>query len=56
MKVKHIYPKKKNSKNEINKQADCTKCIHAHKIAEHTYECDAEVYDIKTLSCYEPKE
>ena len=36
----------------------CANCIHSHKIedAEHDkiYSCDAEVYDIDTLTCFVP--
>ncbi len=56
MKVYHIFPKKEIRNNEINKEADCTKCIYANKKEEHIYECYAEAYDIKTLSCFVPKE
>ena len=34
----------------------CGKCAHAHKIGDKEYECDAEVYDIDTLSCFVPRE
>ena len=34
---------------------DCRNCAHAHKIDDITYECDAEVYDIDTPSCFIPK-
>ena len=34
----------------------CRNCVHAHKVDDITYECDAEVYDIDTLSCFIPKE
>lgn len=46
---KHPLPKKDLSR-------DCTKCIHAKKIDDHTYECDAELYDIKMLTCFVPRE
>ena len=55
MKVNHIFPKKETKNNKINKEADCTKCIYANKKEEHVYECYAENYDIKTLSCYKPR-
>ena len=55
MKINHIFPKKKTEKKEINKDADCTKCIYAHQKEEHIYECYAENYDIETLSCYIPR-
>ena len=55
MKINHIFPKKETKKKEINKEADCTKCIYAHKKEEHIYECSAENYDIETLSCYMPR-
>jgi hypothetical protein len=34
----------------------CKNCVHANKVDDITYECDAEVYDIDTLSCFIPKE
>ena len=37
-------------------ERDCVKCKHAHKVAEHEWECDAKEYDIKNLSCFEPRE
>lgn len=36
-----------------NKLDDIT---HANKLDDITYECDADVYDIDTLSCFVPKE
>lgn len=35
---------------------DCRDCAHAHKVDDITYDCDAEVYDINTPSCFVPKE
>lgn len=55
MKIHHIYPKRKVKRNEVDKKADCTKCGHAHYKGEHIYDCDAKDYDVKTLSCYEPR-
>lgn len=46
------YKKWENKRIEIK----CRNCVHAHKIDDITYECDAEVYDIDTLSCFIPKE
>lgn len=38
----------------------CSKCAHAHKVEgsdyDKTYECDAEEFDIETLSCFVPKD
>ena len=34
---------------------DCTKCVHAHKICEGEWECDAENYDLNAFGCYVPK-
>lgn len=34
---------------------DCTKCVHAHKIADHEWECTAKEYDVKDFGCYIPK-
>lgn len=34
----------------------CKNCARAHKVDDIQYECDAEVYDIDTLSCFIPKE
>lgn len=54
MKIYHLYPREKVKKSEINKKADCKTCVHAQYKGEHIYDCDAQFYDIKTLSCYEP--
>lgn len=35
---------------------DCTKCIHANKMEDHVWECDAENYDLKEFTCFVPKE
>lgn len=35
---------------------DCVNCKHAHKVAEHEWECDAENYDIKNLTCFVPRD
>lgn len=38
----------------------CHDCIHAHKVEDDeydkVYECDAEEYDIKNLTCFVPRE
>jgi hypothetical protein len=34
---------------------DCKNCIHASKIDDITYECEALEYDISTLTCFSPK-
>lgn len=34
---------------------DCANCGHAAQIAEHEWDCQAEEYDIDTLSCFEPR-
>lgn len=34
----------------------CSACIHAHKIDDIVYECDAVEYDIDNLTCFVPKE
>jgi hypothetical protein len=34
---------------------DCTKCLHAHKLEDHVWKCDAIEYDIKDFGCYVPK-
>ena len=39
-----------------NECKECKNCAHAHHIEDNVYECDAEVYDIDTLSCFIPKE
>ena len=33
---------------------DCTTCVHAKKVGEHEWECDAEHYDIERFTCYSP--
>lgn len=34
----------------------CNSCAHAKHIEDNVYECDADIYDIDTLSCFIPKE
>ena len=54
MKILHSYPKK-----EFNKESDCSKCKFARRLDKNTLVCDAEEYDVETLSCFvsaEPKE
>ena len=34
----------------------CKNCAHARKIDDIAYECEAEEYDIDTLSCFVPRE
>ena len=53
MKILHSYPKKKK---EFNKEADCSKCKLSRRIDEITLVCDAEEYDVETLSCFIPAE
>ena len=54
MNIHHKHPAVKSEERK------CSKCIHAHKIDDDEYdkmyECDAEVYDIKNLTCFVPKE
>lgn len=40
----------------MEEKKDCCECIHAHRIAEHEWECDAEVYDIDNKTCFIPKD
>lgn len=51
MKVKHKHHPVKDSERQ------CNKCVHAHLIDTNpnTYECDAEVYDIRFLTCFVPR-
>lgn len=42
--------------DERKERKECKNCAHAHKVDDIVYECDAEVYDIDTLSCFVPKE
>ncbi len=43
-------------------EISCRNCTHAHKVDDgvyeydKVYECDAEVYDTKNLSCFTPKD
>lgn len=50
-KILDSYPKKKK---EFNEGADCSKCKFARRIDEITLVCDAEEYDVETLSCFVP--
>ena len=34
---------------------NCSNCVHAHKVDDITYECDAEVYDIDHKTCFIPR-
>ena len=45
---KHPMPKKDISR-------DCTKCAHAKKVADHEWECDAVLYDLRKLTCFVPR-
>ncbi len=45
---KHPLPRKDLSR-------DCTKCEHAKKVADHEWECDAELYDLRMLTCFVPR-
>lgn len=54
MRITHKHPIKKKSPERT-----CPNCIHAHKVEDEydkTYECDAEVYDIRHLTCFVPRE
>lgn len=51
-----VYHEHLTAKSEERR---CSNCVHAHKIDdeyEKMYECDAEVYDIKDLTCFVPRE
>jgi hypothetical protein len=37
------------------KEHDCTKCVHASKLADHEWECNAKEFDLKGFGCYIPK-
>ena len=60
MKVIHSYGKKNLRKLSRNEDADCTKCAFAEKTpgidGGYVWLCHAALYDIKTLSCFVPKE
>lgn len=60
MKVIHSYSKKNLRKLSRNEDADCTKCAFSEKTqdieGEYVWLCHAALYDIKTLSCFVPKE
>ena len=55
---KYVEPDLKNLK--ANKNADCSKCMMSEKTplldGDEGYLCKAALYDIKTLSCFVPKE
>lgn len=57
-KVNHRYPKKNLKNLQREEFADCTKCALSEKSKEddYTWYCNAALYDIKTLSCFVPKE
>ena len=59
MKVIHEYAKKSLRNLKKNEDADCTKCAFAKKVPDieggHTWLCRAALYDIKTLSCFVPR-
>lgn len=49
----------KNDRGLMSYERKCSNCIHAHKLDDEydkVYECDADVFDIKNLSCFVPKE
>lgn len=49
--VVHKYPLPEKDLNR-----DCAKCMHAKKVGEHEWECDAVLYDIKMLTCFVPRD
>ena len=56
MSKEHVRHKHHVVKSEERR---CSNCAHAHKIEDEydkVYECDAEVYDIKFLTCFVPRE
>lgn len=59
MKVIHSYEKKNLKKLRRNNEADCTKCAFAEKTPDieggYVWMCHAALYDIKTLSCFVPR-
>ena len=50
MKIKHKHAAIKSE------ERTCSNCIHANRVDEITLECDAEVYDVKHLTCFEARE
>ena len=59
MKVIHRYEKKNLRNLKKNEDADCTKCSFAEKTPDieggYVWLCRAALYDIKTLSCFVPR-
>ena len=59
MKVIHRYEKKSLRNLKKNEDADCTKCYFAEKTPDieggYVWLCHAALYDIKTLSCFVPR-
>lgn len=59
MKVIHRYEKKSLRNLKKNEDADCTKCSFAEKTPDieggYVWLCHAALYDIKTLSCFVPR-
>lgn len=59
MKVIHSYEKKNLRKLRRNEEADCTKCAFAEKTPDieggYAWMCHAALYDVKTLSCFVPR-
>lgn len=48
------------SKGEATNEKDlvectCSDCIHAKKIGDMTYVCDAEIYDLLNFTCFVPR-
>lgn len=58
--IVHKYVEPNLRKLKRNKKADCCNCMMSEKTrlldGEEGYLCKAALYDIKTLSCYVPKE
>ena len=64
MAIYHQHPYVKSGKRikrpaVKNDEHNCSNCVHAHKIEDEydkVYECDAEVYDPRFLTCFVPRE
>lgn len=41
--------------SSISEERSCSQCIHAHKVDDITYECDATEYDIDNMTCFVAK-
>lgn len=55
MGISGLYQNTKGAR-QYRDGTSCVDCAHAHKVAEHEWECDAEQFDIKEKTCFVPRE